>query len=427
MRVTRWLSVLPSSRSLAWLAGFALLYASTAPRLTGSAAVDAPLSQAQTATPTQKPPDARSPDAEGWEAIRGSNSPALFEQFLKEYPDSPYAGAARLKLAALRNSAAPSGAPPIPSAAPALPKLAPPVILRKVTPEYSEEGRAAHIQGNVLVAAQVDERGRAQNLHLVRSLGFGLDKKALESVEQWQFQPATRGGSPVRSSAAYYEVEFRLPDGGPWHLDGTYVSGRYEPGARPTSTAKPELQRYRSPSAAACAEKGGYVVVQLQIDKNGSVSEAKTVTSPSAALGESAVTAVQSWTFKPALMDGKAKPGEGRVILTCEGPGFSVADADRSDSVLRASNGISRPELVFKVEPDYSEEARKAKFQGSVLLAIVIDQWGRPIRSSVMRSLGLGLDEKAAEAVAQWRFKPGMKDGKPVSIDVTVDVNFRLL
>jgi TonB family protein len=97
------------------------------------------------------------------------------------------------------------------------------------------------------------------------------------------------------------------------------------------------------------------------------------------------------------------------------------------DGVYRAGNGVSKPELVHKVEPEYSEEARKAKFQGVVVLYIVVDPNGNAINPRVMKSLGLGLDEKAMEAVKQWKFKPGYKDGKPVSVAATVEVNFRLL
>ena len=97
------------------------------------------------------------------------------------------------------------------------------------------------------------------------------------------------------------------------------------------------------------------------------------------------------------------------------------------DGVYRAGNGVSKPQLITKVEPEYSEEARKAKFQGIVVLAIVVDQNGNAINPKVMKSLGLGLDEKAMEAVRQWKFKPGYKDGKPVPVAATVEVNFRLL
>jgi periplasmic protein TonB len=97
------------------------------------------------------------------------------------------------------------------------------------------------------------------------------------------------------------------------------------------------------------------------------------------------------------------------------------------DGVYRAGNGVTKPELVHKVEPEYSEEARKAKFQGVVVLYIVVDPSGNAINPKVMKSLGLGLDEKAMEAVKQWKFKPGYKDGKAVAVAATVEVNFRLL
>ncbi len=97
------------------------------------------------------------------------------------------------------------------------------------------------------------------------------------------------------------------------------------------------------------------------------------------------------------------------------------------DGVYKAGNGVTKPELLKKVEPEYSEEARKAKFQGVVVLYIVVDPSGNAINPRVMKSLGLGLDEKAMEAVKQWKFKPGFKDGKAVPVAATVEVNFRLL
>jgi TonB family protein len=83
--------------------------------------------------------------------------------------------------------------------------------------------------------------------------------------------------------------------------------------------------------------------------------------------------------------------------------------------------------VLHKVEPEYSEEARKAKWQGTVVLELVVDANGHPRDLRVMRALGLGLDQKAIEAVEKWTFKPGMKDGKPVPVIATIEVNFRLL
>jgi TonB family protein len=94
---------------------------------------------------------------------------------------------------------------------------------------------------------------------------------------------------------------------------------------------------------------------------------------------------------------------------------------------FRIGGGVSAPEPIYKVEPDYSEEAREAKFQGKVILEIVVDETGKVTNVRVIRPPGMGLDEKAVEAVAKWRFRPGHKDGKPVPVMANVEVNFRLL
>jgi TonB family protein len=93
----------------------------------------------------------------------------------------------------------------------------------------------------------------------------------------------------------------------------------------------------------------------------------------------------------------------------------------------KIGGGVSAPAVLYKVEPEYSEEARKAKFQGTVVLFIVVDEKGNPRDLKVIRPLGLGLDQKAIEAVEKWRFRPGMKDGHAVAVQATIEVNFRLL
>jgi TonB family protein len=85
------------------------------------------------------------------------------------------------------------------------------------------------------------------------------------------------------------------------------------------------------------------------------------------------------------------------------------------------------PKLLSRVEPEYSEEARKARLNGSISLYVLVQKDGQPGEVRVVRSLGLGLDEKAVAAVSQWRFQPGMKDGQSVDVRATVEVNFRLL
>ena len=96
-------------------------------------------------------------------------------------------------------------------------------------------------------------------------------------------------------------------------------------------------------------------------------------------------------------------------------------------NALRVGNGVSAPSLLYKVEPSYSEEARVTKQQGTVLLKVVIDVDGTARDVQVVKSLGMGLDEKAVEALSAWRFKPGEAGGVPVPVQAQIEINFRLM
>jgi protein TonB len=110
----------------------------------------------------------------------------------------------------------------------------------------------------------------------------------------------------------------------------------------------------------------------------------------------------------------------------CQGIGESQSGTPGIGLVHRG-RGVTPPQLLYKVEPEFSEEARKAKHQGVVLLSIVVDASGNVRNIRVLQQLGLGLDEKAIEAVSRWRFQPGLFDGKPVATEATVQVNFQLM
>jgi TonB family protein len=117
-------------------------------------------------------------------------------------------------------------------------------------------------------------------------------------------------------------------------------------------------------------------------------------------------------------------PGLGDGVGNGYGPG---SGGGLGGGVYHIGGEVSAPLLISKTEPEYSEEARKAKYSGSVLLTIVVDESGGPRDIRVVRALGLGLDEKAIEAVRGWRFRPGMKGGRAVAVQAQVEVSFRLL
>ena len=75
---------------------------------------------------------------------------------------------------------------------------------------------------------------------------------------------------------------------------------------------------------------------------------------------------------------------------------------------------------------EFSDEARRAKYQGVSVVSLIVDAHGLPQRIRVVRKLGMGLDEKAVEAVKQYKFKPSMYQGKPVPVEITIEVNFHI-
>ncbi len=94
--------------------------------------------------------------------------------------------------------------------------------------------------------------------------------------------------------------------------------------------------------------------------------------------------------------------------------------------VRQVGGGVKGPVIIYQPEPEFSEEARKAKFMGVVTVSIVVDATGKPQNIRVTRGVGMGLDEKAMEAVKQYRFKPATENGKPVAVYLNVEVNFEI-
>jgi len=95
--------------------------------------------------------------------------------------------------------------------------------------------------------------------------------------------------------------------------------------------------------------------------------------------------------------------------------------------VFKIGGGVSQPEVISAPEPAFTEEARQAKASGKVVVYLQVNPEGHPMHVKVIRGLGMGLDEKAIEAVRQYKFKPAMKDGHPVTVEMNVEVNFQIL
>ncbi len=119
--------------------------------------------------------------------------------------------------------------------------------------------------------------------------------------------------------------------------------------------------------------------------------------------------------------------GEGGGVGPGRGPGVGPGyGGGYGGGIYRVGGGVSAPRAIYAPDPQYSDEARKAKMQGIVVLTLVVAPDGHTRDIRVARTLGMGLDEKAIEAVKTWKFQPSVKDGRPVSVLVNVEVNFHL-
>jgi protein TonB len=105
------------------------------------------------------------------------------------------------------------------------------------------------------------------------------------------------------------------------------------------------------------------------------------------------------------------------------GPG---SGGNTGGGAYQIGGDVSAPRLIYQVDAEFSEEARKAKFQGEVVVALVVDASGRPTQVHVIRQVGMGLDEKAVEAVKQYKFTPAKKGGQAVPVMMNVAVNFNI-
>ena len=119
--------------------------------------------------------------------------------------------------------------------------------------------------------------------------------------------------------------------------------------------------------------------------------------------------------------------GAGTGLGSGNGAGLGLGSGGNTGGgPKRVGGGVSAPVLIYSVDPAYSEEALRAKAAGNVLVNLWVDEKGNPTHVHVLRGIGMGLDERAVAAVKQYRFKPAMENGKPVLVEMNVEVTFTI-
>jgi TonB family protein len=104
----------------------------------------------------------------------------------------------------------------------------------------------------------------------------------------------------------------------------------------------------------------------------------------------------------------------------------AAASKTAHEKVYQVGNGVTAPVLTYSVDAEFTKKAKDAKYQGVSVVSCVVDADGMPRYVHTIRKLGMGLDEKALEAVRQYKFKPGLLNGKPVAVQITIEVNFHI-
>ena len=354
--------------------------------------------------------------------------------------------------------------------------------ISQLAPVYPPIAKAAHVQGVVVLHAIISKAGTVESLAVVNGPPM-LTASAVEAVKHWTYEPYLLNGRPVEVETTI-NVNFTfgsagaaaLPPPPPPPPSAGMASQAQEPdmevhasgAAQPPTPGRPlrvsagvaagmaiSQPTPVYPDEAKAAHVQGVVVLHALISKEGEIEDLQVISGPPL-LVESAIDAVKQWKYRPYLLNGEPTEMETTInvhyTLGEEGPAQQPAGPGRAeaqplhtgthlpvrtalsipktdaagDQIRRIGGDVSAPLIVYKVDPEFTEQARKAKAQGVVLVNLVVDRSGKPTNVHVIRGVGHGLDKEAVDAVSQYRFRPAEEYGKPVPVALNVEVNFQI-
>ena len=309
--------------------------------------------------------------------------------------------------------------------------------LQRTDPQYSDEALIAGLEGTVQVSAAVAADGGLRDLHVTRTLGLGLDEKALDAVSKWRFPAST-----LHPATVNVPVDFRLTSKfSRWHLLGAEFQ-------LPEGVTRPVFSRASYPTGAGISPnaydegrllgaigRAANVTLAFDIDDHGRPGRFEVVKASYDVWGYEAANLVAGWQFAPGIKDGRPVPVRCTVDLVWGAETLSTAtiaqqlDTLHPPPVPAAVTGIPLPIVVRQVEPVYTEQARAAGLEGVVRIALQVGEDGTPGNLRVVQPeqpLGLGLDEQALQAISQWRFQPTLVNGVPTIFPEVIKVTFEL-
>lgn len=277
------------------------------------------------------------------------------------------------------------------------------LIVSRPQPVYPAIAKAAHVQGVVVLHAIISKEGMVEKLVVVSGPPM-LVQSAVDAVQKWTYQPFLVNGQPVEVETT---INVNYTFGGP-DLSCTY----YDRGVPQAGTCEEDKTNKGNYS---CRANDDSTLVQSQSSCEWKIKR----------LQESQHSDLSTAVIHPPAP--VVTPG--RYIASNGG-----SATDRGGNVIRKIGGnVTAPQVIHQVEPEFTDEAKAhakaegkdGKFQGAVLVQLIVNTSGQPENVHVVRGAGMGLDEKAVGAVSQYRFRPAMENGKPVPVLLNVEVNFK--
>jgi len=220
-------------------------------------------------------------------------------------------------------------------------------------------------------------------------------------------------------SGAFAQQSDPVPD-----ADGYYSLERLEKDVNPPKLVRPSSAPFPSDSRLAGLKYSR--IVAASVDANGKLTEAHIVSPNPGPFDAPALDAVKNLEFEPAKLHGRPIPAKIEIWVPFV-PGEKRAVPEIMPLKFTGFHKDDRPPTVLMApEAEFSDEARRAGFQGVVLITVLVTERGELQDIRLVLPLGKGLDEKALEAVRRYKFAPALRWGIPVQRRITIEVNFRL-
>jgi TonB family protein len=180
----------------------------------------------------------------------------------------------------------------------------------------------------------------------------------------------------------------------------------------------------------------GECVLSLIVQPDGKPEKIEVLRSLGAAFDQAAILAVRQSVFSPGTVNDSPVPVRIQIrtrFVDPSRPAYPrIVTRPGAQQHFGESFGLSRisvdslPVLIHSQNAEYSAQARAAKFQGVVMVSLIVTEEGLPSEVKIVKGVGMGLDEKAVAAVQKYRFRPAMKDGRPVAFPLHIQVDFHL-